>query len=224
MVFGTRTKLPRFLRAGFLLLVVQLGGTAAYAQSTGEIRLQVKDPTDPTGAALQASGHVSGPSADRTFRTDARGAVSLGDLEFGQYRLEVSRPGFASRYLTIDVNTPAPVPEVVTLRIQSASTSVTVVSPTPIGQGDQSLDEIPVPVQGLTSKNLEDSNSLDLADLMNKRLTSVYVNENAGNPYQPDINYRGYTASPLLGTPEGLSVYLDGVRQTSPSGISSRGI
>ena len=53
---------------------------------------------------------------------------------------------------------------------------------------------------------------------MNKRLTSVYINENAGNPYQPDINYRGYTASPLLGTPEGLSVYLDGVRQNQPFG------
>ncbi len=132
--------------------------------------------------------------------------------------LEVSRPGFASRSITVDINTPAPVPEVVTLPIQSASTSVTVFSPSPIGQPDQSLDAIPVPVQGLTAKNLEDSNALDLADLMNRRLTSVYVNENAGNPYQPDINYRGYTASPLLGTPEGLSVYLDGVRQNQPFG------
>ena len=53
---------------------------------------------------------------------------------------------------------------------------------------------------------------------MNQQLTSVYVNENVGNPYQPDINYRGYTASALLGTPEGLSVYLDGVRQNQPFG------
>jgi len=32
----------------------------------------------------------------------------------------------------------------------------------------------------------------------------------ADNPFQLDINYHGFTASPLLGTPEGLSVYLDG--------------
>ena len=32
------------------------------------------------------------------------------------------------------------------------------------------------------------------------------------------MNYRGYTASPLLGTPAGLSVYLDGVRQNQPFG------
>ena len=215
MVFGTRSKSTRFVRTSFLLFVAQLAGIAAYAQSTGEIRLQVKDPS---GAALQASGHVAGPATDRTFRTDAHGAFSLGGLAFGRYDLEVSRPGFASRSITVDINTPAPVSEVVTLLIQSASTSVTVFSPTPIGQPDQSLDAIPVPVQGLTAKNLADSNALDLADLMNKRLTSVYVNENAGNPYQPDVNYRGYTASPLLGTPEGLSVYLDGVRQNQPFG------
>ena len=38
------------------------------------------------------------------------------------------------------------------------------------------------------------------------------------NPFQPDVNFRGYTASPLLGTPEGVSVYLDGVRQNQPFG------
>ena len=32
------------------------------------------------------------------------------------------------------------------------------------------------------------------------------------------MNYRGYTASPLLGTPQGLSVYMDGVRLNQPFG------
>ena len=46
----------------------------------------------------------------------------------------------------------------------------------------------------------------------------MYVNEIQGNPYQPDLNYRGYTASPLLGTPQGVSVYMDGVRLNQPFG------
>lgn len=183
--------------------------------NTGELRLKV---TDPTGAALPASGRIAGPGADRTFQTDAQGAFSLSGLKFGLYRVEISRSGFATRILTINVSSATPVSQQVTLLVQGVSTSVTVLSPTPIGVANQSLDEIPVPVQGLTAKQLEDSNALDLADLMNKRLTSVYINENAENPYQPDINYRGYTASPLLGTPEGLSVYLDGVRQNQPFG------
>lgn len=46
----------------------------------------------------------------------------------------------------------------------------------------------------------------------------VTINEIQGNPLQPDVNYRGLTASPLLGTPQGLSVYLDGVRVNQPFG------
>jgi outer membrane receptor protein involved in Fe transport len=214
MVRPTQFKLIRFALI-VCVVIFSLYGFKAYAQGTGEIRLQV---VDRSGAALKASGRITGPGTNRTFDTDDRGVVSLHDLAPGKYRLEVSRQGFAPHLLSVDVSSSAPVSETVSLAIQGASTSVTVFSPTPIGQADQSLDEIPVPVQGLTAKNLEDSNALDLADLMNKRLTSVYVNENNGNPFQPDINYRGYTASPLLGTPEGLSVYLDGVRQNQPFG------
>jgi hypothetical protein len=53
---------------------------------------------------------------------------------------------------------------------------------------------------------------------LNRRLGGVNINENQENPFQPDLNYRGYTASPLLGTPEGISVYMDGVRQNQPFG------
>ena len=175
--------------------------------------------TDPTGAALKANGRLietGGPS--RTFQTDALGTFVLTNVTFGHYRIELFRSGFAPRVIRVNVDSTAPISKKVSLFIEGASTSVTVISPAPIGQADQPLDQIPVPVQGLTAKNLEDSNALDLADLMNKHLTSVYINENAGNPFQPDINYRGYTASPLLGTPEGLSVYLDGVRQNQPFG------
>ena len=49
-------------------------------------------------------------------------------------------------------------------------------------------------------------------------MNGVYLNEMQANPFQPDVNFRGYTASPLLGTPEGISVYLDGVRQNQPFG------
>jgi outer membrane receptor protein involved in Fe transport len=184
-------------------------------EKTGEIRLQVKDLT---GAALSAQGRVSGPGTHHSFKTDAQGRYILGGLAIGRYRLEISMTGFASRVVTVQVNSATPVSQEVTLAVETAATSVTVFATTPIGPNTQPLDEIPVPVQALTAKDFEDTNALDLADLMNRRLTSVYINENAENPYQPDINYRGYTASPLLGTPEGLSVYLDGVRQNQPFG------
>ncbi len=67
-------------------------------------------------------------------------------------------------------------------------------------------------------RDIERSGALDLSDFLNRRLNGVTVNEIQGNPFQPDINYRGYTASPLLGTPQGLSVYMDGVRLNQPFG------
>ncbi|WP_430991345.1 TonB-dependent receptor plug domain-containing protein, partial [Escherichia coli] len=57
-----------------------------------------------------------------------------------------------------------------------------------------------------------------LTDYLKRLSGGVFVNEMQGNPLQPDINYRGFTASPLLGTPEGLSVFLDGVRLNQPFG------
>jgi outer membrane receptor protein involved in Fe transport len=74
------------------------------------------------------------------------------------------------------------------------------------------LNQIPANVQTADSKDMERQQTLDLADYLNNNFSGVNVSESADNPFQLDINYHGFTASPLLGTPEGLSVYVDGVR------------
>jgi outer membrane cobalamin receptor len=73
-------------------------------------------------------------------------------------------------------------------------------------------------VQTATQVDIEKSFALELGDFLNRRINGVDVNEVQENPFQPDVNYRGFTASPLPGTPEGLSIYLDGVRQNQPFG------
>jgi outer membrane receptor protein involved in Fe transport len=93
-----------------------------------------------------------------------------------------------------------------------------VVGTTPLAGTDLSREEIAAPVQTATARDVQDSGALDLPDFLNRRLNGVHVNEVQGNPFQPDVNYRGYTASPLLGTPQGLSVYMDGVRLNQPFG------
>jgi len=77
---------------------------------------------------------------------------------------------------------------------------------------------IPAPVQSATSREIDRSHAPDVTAFMNRALGSVYINEIQENPLQPDVNFRGYTASPLLGTPQGISVYLDGVRLNQPFG------
>ncbi len=73
-------------------------------------------------------------------------------------------------------------------------------------------NRLPYTVEQIGEGAINSENALSLPELMGQRLPSVNVNEIQGNPFQPDVNYRGFSASPLLGTPQGLSVFLDGVR------------
>lgn len=95
---------------------------------------------------------------------------------------------------------------------------VHVISATPLPSLGVPITVIPAPVQVIKAKDIQQSQSLDLTEYLNRHAASVYVNEIQNNPLQPDINYRGFTASPLLGTPQGLSIYVDGVRMNQPFG------
>jgi hypothetical protein len=96
--------------------------------------------------------------------------------------------------------------------------TVTVIGVTPLSGALLDRNQVPAPVQTATSREIERSHALDLTSFMNRRIGSVHVNDIQNNSLQPDVNYRGYTASPLLGTPQGLSVYLDGMRLNQPFG------
>ena len=102
--------------------------------------------------------------------------------------------------------------------VSATGTKVTVVATMPLPDVNLPASAVAVPVQFADAASLENSGAIDLPDFFNRRLTSVYVNEVQGNPFQVDLNFRGYTASPLLGTPQGISVYLDGVRMNQPFG------
>jgi outer membrane receptor protein involved in Fe transport len=92
-----------------------------------------------------------------------------------------------------------------------------VVVTAPYGVGiDPSL--VPANVQRATAELLERSQALDLTDFLNRGFSSVNINHAQNNPLQPDVNFRGFTASPLLGLPQGLAVYQNGVRINEPFG------
>ncbi|MFB3100647.1 MAG: TonB-dependent receptor plug domain-containing protein, partial [Gammaproteobacteria bacterium] len=60
-------------------------------------------------------------------------------------------------------------------------------------------DMIPFSIQSATAEDIDRSKSLSLSDFLNRNLGSVSINEAQNNPLQPDIQYRGFTSSPLLG-------------------------
>lgn len=57
-----------------------------------------------------------------------------------------------------------------------------------------------------------------LPDLLDRDAASAVASSGQGNAFQPDFAYRGFTASPLLGLPQGLAVFQDGVRANEPFG------
>ncbi len=74
------------------------------------------------------------------------------------------------------------------------------------------IDKIPGNVQVVTAEDLTREGSASLAGALSSKLSSVNINDDIADPFQPDILYRGFEASPVLGTPQGLAVYQNGVR------------
>jgi len=96
--------------------------------------------------------------------------------------------------------------------------TIDVISNTPLSGIGISLNKIPSAVQIIKSDSIKKQQSLSIADYMNDNLQGVSVTETQNNPFQPDITYRGYSVTPLLGGQTGMSVYVDGVRVNEPFG------
>ena len=73
-----------------------------------------------------------------------------------------------------------------------------VISTTPVPGLGLARDALPYPVRSIDAAALERARGTTLPSLFNSQLPGVTVNEIQGNPYQADVNFRGFTASPLL--------------------------
>jgi len=89
---------------------------------------------------------------------------------------------------------------------------VNVIATTPLPGIGIDPDKVPANVQTLTSGDLAREGSPSLIDALTNQAGSVNINATLVDPFQPDILYRGFEASPVLGTPQGIAVYQNGVR------------
>jgi len=100
--------------------------------------------------------------------------------------------------------------------------TINVISATPLPSIGLPLDIIPANIQIVNRADLKNQVGVTIADFANNNLQGVSITETQGNPFMPDVSFRGYTASPLDGNPQGMSVYLDGVRVNESFGDSVR--
>jgi outer membrane receptor protein involved in Fe transport len=96
--------------------------------------------------------------------------------------------------------------------------TVVVVGTTPLPGLGTPMRDVPANVQIYTSEDLASQRQTNITDYLEQNPTGVAINAAQGNPFQPDVNFRGFGASPLLGTPQGVSIFQDGVRVNEPFG------
>jgi iron complex outermembrane receptor protein len=96
--------------------------------------------------------------------------------------------------------------------------TVDVVSTTPLPSVGASIDQVPSNVQAANAEKIREQHPLEVSEYMNANLGSVTITEGQSNVYMPDVNFRGFTATPLMGAPVGMSVFMDGVRLNEPFG------
>ena len=84
----------------------------------------------------------------------------------------------------------------------------------PVATDPGLIDRFKVPSNTvtLTPEDFDSAKSSSLADALLQHVPSIYINDASVNPFQPDIQYRGFVASPVVGTPQGLAIYQNGVR------------
>lgn len=80
------------------------------------------------------------------------------------------------------------------------------------------LEDIPSSVQSTNARALAERDAREPTEELERTFAGVTVNDPQGNGFQRTLNYRGFSASPLLGMPQGLSVFVDGVRVNEPFG------
>jgi iron complex outermembrane receptor protein len=101
---------------------------------------------------------------------------------------------------------PPPAPEPV-------AAAVDLIDVTPVAGSGIDADKVPANVpQPLRPQDFELSKAPDLLRALTRSLPFTSLEDQSGNQFQQDFNYRGFVASPVPGTPQGIAVYQNGVR------------
>jgi len=90
--------------------------------------------------------------------------------------------------------------------------AIQVIANTPLPGSGIDVDKVPASVNIVDANQIQRTDSLNISDALQKYVPGIIVNEVAGNPFQPNVQFRGFVASPVAGTPQGLAVYQNGVR------------
>ncbi len=203
--------------AALAAIVLGLGSPPAAFAQTGSL---IGTVTDAQGAAAPGAMVTAlpalGPAATAT--TDAAGGYRLA-LEPGIYGVTVALSGFETQRRD-GVQVTAGETSVVDVMLPLAAIveQVDVVGVTPLPGAGVDRDRLAAAITVVDGGDLAARGAASMADALNERLGAVTLEGTTTNLFQPTLRFRGFTASPLLGLPQGIAVYQNGVRINEPFG------
>ncbi len=89
---------------------------------------------------------------------------------------------------------------------------IDVVGLTPISSVGMDIERFPWSAQQISTSSRSTAEDRNVSRVLDQQMAGVHVDEVQNNPLQPDVYYRGFSTSPLLGAAQGLTVWEDGVR------------
>ena len=87
-----------------------------------------------------------------------------------------------------------------------------VVATTPLNGGEINVSQSPFAVWQTNAQDIQTFNDTTLPDTLGRSAPGVTVGNVSGNEFEPDLFYRGFDATSVTGTPQGLAVYQNGTR------------
>jgi iron complex outermembrane receptor protein len=72
--------------------------------------------------------------------------------------------------------------------------------------------QVPAAVHVVEGAEIANVRKFNLGEALQRTAPGVIINDVGGNPGFPEINYRGFNASPFAGVPQGLAVFQGGIR------------
>ncbi len=82
----------------------------------------------------------------------------------------------------------------------------------PLATVANDADKVPASINYIDSNDIKRTGSLNVLDALQQNVAGLNISDVAGNPFQANVEFRGFVGSPVAGTPQGLAVYQNGVR------------
>ena len=206
------------LGAWVCLVLVLLGSTTAVHAQEAVLEGQVVDQQDSAvgGVTVELSSPaLPGPVV---ITTDQRGEYRFASLSPGVYTLTFTLSGFRSAQREVTLGAGERRAVGIELGLAPFAQQVDVVAVSPLLGAPVNREIVAANVSVIASDELGARGAPALSSGLNERLGAVSLEDTTTNIFQPTLRFRGFTASPLLGLPQGIAVYQNGVRINEPFG------